>query len=149
MPTLSNEDYITLAAQELIYAIKVAGMEQTLVLQEGHKDAFVKLANIFSTKIASQFQPPRVNNIPGNVNAPSPRVTKSNKPTASPNLNNIKAVHQQKTRSNTTIPTRLILPQGAAFAYKVQHHLSTGPPHDCDTNPIQYDIHTLQRFHQP
>ena len=105
MPTLSNEDYITLAAQELIHAIKVAGKEQTLVLQEGYKDALVKLANIFSTKIVSQFQPPRVNNIPGNVNAPSPRVTKSNKPTASPNLNNIKAVHQQKTRSNTPIST--------------------------------------------
>ena len=67
MPILSIEDYITLVAQELIHAIKVDDKDQTLVLQEGHKDALVKLANIFSSKIASQFQPLRVKNIPGNL----------------------------------------------------------------------------------
>ena len=137
MPTLSNEDYITFAVQEFIHARKVAGKEQTLVLQEGHKDALVKLANIFSTKIASQFQPPRVNNIPGNVNASSLRVTKSNKPTAPPNLNNIKAVHQRKTRSNTPIPTPTV-PQGAAFAYKVQTSSLNRP-----STQLQHQPHTM------
>ena len=94
MPILSIEDYITLVAQELIHAIKVDDKDQTLVLQEGHKDALVKLANILSTKIALQFQPPRVKNIPGDFNAPSLRVAKSKEPNAPTNLNNIKAAHQ-------------------------------------------------------
>ena len=74
MLTLSNEDYITLAAQELIHAIKTAGKEQTLVLKESHKDALIKLVKIFSTKIATQFEPPRVETKPQNLCALPPRV---------------------------------------------------------------------------
>ena len=62
MPTLSNKDYLALAAQELIQAIKNINKIKKSKLQPSHKEALIQLARIFHTIIAPQYSPPRVGN---------------------------------------------------------------------------------------
>ena len=59
-PTLSNADYLTLAAQELIQSIKNMNKIKILQLQSSHKEALIQLAKIFNTSIATQYSPPKI-----------------------------------------------------------------------------------------